>query len=145
LAALPVPGALRWAGPASLALVILVITYVSLVLGELVPKALALRNPERVACFVARPVERVSRLAGSLVRLLTVSTNLVVRIVGQGRAGAQDSPVSEEDVKYLLKEGAALGVFEHEEAALVHSVFEFTDTRVRESHGSRPRGPRRPR
>jgi putative hemolysin len=138
LAALPVPGASRWAGPASLALVILVITYVSLVLGELVPKALALRNPERVACFVARPVERVSRLSGSLVCLLTVSTNLVVRIVGQGSADAQGSPVSEEDVKYLLKEGAALGVFEQEEAALVHSVFEFTDTRVREIMIPRP-------
>ncbi len=132
LAALPVPGAARWAGLASLALVILVITYVSRVLGELVPKALALRNPERFACFVARPVERVSQLSGRLVRFLTVSTNVVLKSLGQGRADGEAAPVSEEDVKYLLKEGAARGVFEHEEAALVHSVFEFTDTRVRE-------------
>jgi len=138
LGALPVPGASRWAGPASLALVILVITYVSLVFGELVPKALALRNPERFACFVARPVEHVSRLSGRLVRFLTVSTNVVLRSLGQGRTDGEAAPVSEEDVKYLLKEGAARGVFEHEEAALVHSVFEFTDTRVREIMVPRP-------
>jgi putative hemolysin len=132
LAALPVPGAVSWAGPASLSLVILVITYVSLVLGELVPKALALRNPERFACFVARPVEQVSRLSGRLVRFLTASTNVVLRVLGQRSGASGAAPVSEEDVKYLLKEGAAHGVFEHEEAALVHSVFEFTDTRVRE-------------
>lgn len=137
LAALPIPGAPRWAGPTSLGLVVLVITYGSLVIGELVPKALALRNPERFACFVARPVERLSRLSGRLVRFLTVSTNMVLRILGQGTGGEQ-TPVSEEDVKYLLKEGAARGVFEHEEAALVHSVFEFTDTRVREIMIPRP-------
>jgi putative hemolysin len=138
LAALPIPGAGRWAGPASLGLVIFAITYVSLVLGELVPKALALRHPERVACFVARPVEQVSRLSGRLVRLLTVSTNVVLRLLGGGTAGGEAAPVAEEDVKYLLKEGAARGVFEHEEAALVHSVFEFTDTRVREIMVPRP-------
>jgi putative hemolysin len=138
LATLPIPGAPRWAGPASLALVVLVITYGSLVVGELVPKALALRNPERFACFVARPVELLSRLSGRLVRFLSVSTNLVLRILGQGSTGGEQMPVSEEDVKYLLKEGAARGVFEHEEAALVHSVFEFTDTQVREIMIPRP-------
>jgi putative hemolysin len=118
--------------------VILVITYVSLVLGELVPKALALRNPERFACFVARPVEQVSRLSGRLVRFLTASTNAVLRVLGQRSGESGAAPVSEEDVKYLLKEGAAHGVFEHQEAALVHSVFEFTDTRVREIMVPRP-------
>ena len=53
LASLPVPGARHWAEPVALGMVILTITYVSLVLGELVPKALALRNPERVACRIA--------------------------------------------------------------------------------------------
>jgi putative hemolysin len=131
LARLPVPGAADWAEPVALGAVILLITYGSLVLGELVPKALALRNPERVACFVARPVEFLSRASHGLVRLLTASTNLVLLALGQSRA-AEAPPVSEDDVRYLVREGAAHGVFEREEAALVHRAFEFTDTTVRE-------------
>jgi magnesium and cobalt exporter, CNNM family len=131
LAGLPLPGAAQWAEPAALGAVVVLITYVSLVLGELVPKALALRNPERLACFVARPVEFLSRASNKLVRLLTTSTNLVLLVLGQSRV-LEAPPVSEDDVRYLVREGAARGVFEREEAALVHRVFEFTDTTVRE-------------
>jgi magnesium and cobalt exporter, CNNM family len=131
LAGLPLPGAAQWAEPVALAVVVVLITYMSLVLGELVPKALALRNPERFACFVARPVEFLMRASNRLVRLLTTSTNLVLLALGHSRA-VEAPPVSEDDVRYLVREGAASGVFEREEAALVHRVFEFTETRVRE-------------
>ncbi len=131
LAGLPLPGAAQWAEAVALAAVVVMITYLSLVLGELVPKALALRNPERFASFVARPVELLSRATNRLVRLLTRSTNLVLLVLGQSRA-VEAPPVSEDDVRYLVREGAARGVFEREEAALVHRVFEFTDTTVRE-------------
>jgi putative hemolysin len=137
LAGLPVPGATQWAEPVALAAVIVLITYASLLLGELVPKALALRNPERFACFVARPVEILSRASHWLVRVLTMSTNLVLLVLGQSRA-IEAQHVSEEDVRYLMREGAARGVFEREEAALVHRVFEFTDTTVREIMIPRP-------
>jgi putative hemolysin len=127
----PLPGAPTWAQPAALGLVILVITYFSLIVGELTPKALALRHPERLACAMAPIVAGLTRAFTIIVGVLTASTNLVLRLLGQGRA--QESPfISEEEVKYLVREGAAKGVFEKVEEELVHNVFEFADTTVRE-------------
>lgn len=118
------------AAPAlALALVIVVITYVSLVVGELVPKAIALRDPERVACFSAGAVAWLSRVAGGVVSFLSASTRLVLRLLGL-RDAAAAVPVSEEEVRYLIREGAAAGIFERTETELVHKVFDFTDTRV---------------
>jgi magnesium and cobalt exporter, CNNM family len=120
-----------WAQPLALGLVIVAITYVSLVVGELAPKAIALRDPERVACLVARPIEWLSRASAAMVGILTVSTNGLLRLLGQG--STQQSPfISEEEVRYLVREGAAKGIFEKVEEELVHNVFEFADTTVRE-------------
>ena len=120
-----------WARTLALGAVIVVITYFSLIVGELVPKAIALRNPERLAAFVARPILWISRLSAVPVRILTASTRAVLRLLGLGRF--QESPfVSEEEVRYLVTEGAAKGIFEAVEQELVHNVFEFADTTVRE-------------
>jgi putative hemolysin len=137
LAALPLPGAPVWAAPVALGVVVVVITYVSLVVGELTPKALALRHPERIACAVAGSVDRLSRLSSRLVTVLTVSTRGLLRLFGQ-RAVARAEVTSEEDVRHLLREGAARGVFEKVEEELVHNVFEFTDTTAREVMVPRP-------
>ncbi|HLF49638.1 MAG TPA: hemolysin family protein [Methylomirabilota bacterium] len=127
----PLPGAPTWAEPVALGIVILAITYLSLVVGELTPKALALRHPERLACAMAPLVAGLTRAFASVVRVLTASTNVVLRLLGQGKA--QESPfISEEEVKYLVREGAARGVFEKVEEELVHNVFEFADATVRE-------------
>lgn len=131
LAALPIPGAPTWARPVALGMAILAITYFALILGELTPKALALRNPEALACRAAPVIAWISRIVSGLVRFLAVSTSVVLRLLGQG-ATPQSPFVSEEDVKYLLREGAAKGVFEKMEEQLVHNVFEFADTTVRE-------------
>jgi putative hemolysin len=121
----------RLAQPVALAIVIVVITYVSLVLGELVPKALALRDPERVTAWTAPAVQLVSGLSSGLVRILTASTNMVLRATGLG--DTRTSPfISEDEVRYLVTEGAAKGIFEKVEEELVHNVFEFADTTVRE-------------
>jgi hypothetical protein len=96
-----------------------------------VPKAIALRDPERLAAAVARPILGLSRVSAGLVRLLTASTNLVLGVLGLRRP--QESPfVSEEEVRYLVREGAAKGIFEKAEEELVQNVFEFGDTTVRE-------------
>ena len=102
------PGARQWAEPVALALVILAITYVSLVLGELVPKALALRDPERVACRVARPIQALVRAAAWPGRVLTRSTRAVLTLLGQRDAPAAPL-VSEEEIRYLVREGATQG------------------------------------
>ncbi len=128
----------RAAQPVALGLVVVAITYLSLVLGELAPKAIALRDPERLAAFVARPILALSRGSAGLVRILTASTNAVMRLLGMG-APSESPFVSEEEVRYLVREGAAQGIFEKTEEELVHNVFEFADTTVREVMVPRPR------
>jgi putative hemolysin len=130
-AQLPLPRAESWAEPMALGLVILTITYFSLVVGELTPKALALRDPERIACAMAPVIAEFTRGFAGVVRLLTASTSVVLRLLGQKRP--QDSPfTSEEEVRYLIREGASKGVFEEVEEELVHNVFEFADMTVRQ-------------
>lgn len=130
LQGLALPGAARWGQPVALGLVIVVMTFFSLVIGELTPKALALRNPERVACMVARPIAWLMRAVSLPGRVLTWSTRVVLTLLGQ-----RDAPpaplVSEEEIKYLIREGAEQGVFEPRERELVDRVFRFTDTPVR--------------
>jgi putative hemolysin len=121
----------RAAQPVALAIVIAVITYVSLVIGELVPKAIALRDPERTAARTAPVIAAISRWSGWLVHLLTLSTTAVLRVLGVDTK-ATIAAVSEEEVRYIVTEGAARGIFEKVEEELVHNVFEFADTTVRE-------------
>jgi putative hemolysin len=126
------------AQPLALGLVVLAITYASLVVGELVPKAIALRNPERLAIGVARPLLGLSRLSAGVVWVLNASTRAVLRLVGF--SGPSESlPVSEAEVRYLVREGAARGIFEKTEEELVGNVFEFADKTVREVMVPRPR------
>jgi putative hemolysin len=122
----------------ALALVVLCITYVTLVLGELVPKSLGLRHSIDLALFVAGPVEWLARAASPLVRLLTASNRWILRLLGQ--KGAEERAfISEEEVKHLLQEGRDQGIFDQTEQELIHSVFEFTEATVKEVMIPRPR------
>src|SRR5262249_47565299 len=121
----------EWGGILALGIVVVVISYLSLVMGELVPKSLALRYPERIACAVARPLDLFSRMFSVVVRLLTTSSNLLLFLSGSG-AKSTEELVSEEEVKYLIREGAEKGVFDDTEKEFIHSVFDFADTSVRE-------------
>ena len=111
--------------------VVVIISYLSLVLGELVPKSLALRYSERVAFFVARPLDFFSWLFTAGVKLLTASTNGLLYLTGTG-AKAVEAVVSEDEVKYIIREGAEKGVFDETEQEFIQSVFDFADTSVRE-------------
>jgi putative hemolysin len=121
----------RWAELVALGIVILAITYVSLVVGELAPKAIALRDPERIAAAMAPIIATASRWSSKLVALLTWSTTVLLRLLGLG-ADVAPPFTSEEDVRYLVREGAAKGIFEKGEEELVHNVFDLADTTVRE-------------
>src|SRR5438034_918728 len=126
-----IPFLQEWGEVLALGIVVLTIAYLSLVLGELVPKSLALHYPERIACAVARPLDFFSRVLSVAVKLLTASSNLLLFFSGTG-AKATEALVSEEEVKYLVREGAQKGVFDETEKEFIHSVFEFADTSVRE-------------
>ena len=118
-------------------LVVLLIAYLSLVLGELVPKRLALNNAERVASLVARPMGVLSVIAAPVVKILSVSTDLLLRLL---RARSpQNPPVTEEEVRLLLEEGTEAGVFAEAEQDLVEHVFRLADRRVDEIMTPRPK------
>ncbi|MFA4920121.1 MAG: hemolysin family protein, partial [Thermodesulfovibrionales bacterium] len=115
----------------ALSLVTILITFFLLVFGELIPKSIALSDPESVGLKTARLVERFSKIAIIFVKILTFSTNMLLKPFGRktytGRAY-----VSEEEVRMLIREGREQGVFEPAEQALIHSVFEFTDMSAKE-------------
>ncbi len=115
----------------AIGVVVIVVSYMTLILGELVPKSLALRYSEKIAYFTAKPVESFARVAFILVNFLTKSTNFVLFLL-RVKDAKEKSFVSEEDVKFMLKEGREKGIFDETEQELIHSVFEFTDTTVRE-------------
>jgi putative hemolysin len=123
-----VPGLAEYGEAVGLGIVVLAITYLSLVVGELVPKRLALNNPERVARAVARPMVLLSRVASPFVHVLGVSTSAVLHIL---RLKASDEPpVTEEEIKVLIEQGAQAGVILEAEQEMVESVFKLADRRV---------------
>ena len=130
LADVPIPFIAKGAGAISIGIVVLVISYLSLIIGELVPKSIALRNPEKVGLFVAGPITFISRISSFFVTLLTASTNLVLKPFGT-KAFSERSFISEEEIKLLIEEGTDRGIFEATEHELIHSVFRFTDISVK--------------
>jgi putative hemolysin len=119
----------RAAEGVSLTIVVLGITYATMVLGELVPKQLALRRPELVAIQLARPVALLARAMTPIVWLLGLSSRLVLRLIGQSDMSRQ--AVTEEELKALLLEGTQAGVLELEERDMIERVLRLADKPVR--------------
>src|SRR5206468_2123949 len=110
------------------AIVVVAITYVSLVLGELLPKRLALYNPERIASVTAGLMDFISRLCSPIVALISGSTGLVISILRLRPAEAP--PVTEEEIKVMMEQGTEAGVFEEAEHDIVKSIFKLGDRAV---------------
>lgn len=123
-----VPWLADYANSIALGSVVLVITSLSLVLGELVPKRLALHNPERVAAVIAGPMMFVSRLFSPLVWLLGAVTDLTLRLLGV-KPGLEP-PVTEEELLVQLDQGTQAGIFGEAEQDMVEGVFRLHDRRV---------------
>jgi putative hemolysin len=107
---------------------VLIITYFSIILGELVPKRLAIQNPEKVASNFAQPMLLLTKLLAPVVRFLSFSTNLVLRMIGI--RPSLEPPVTEEEIHVLLDQGTQAGVFEEAEQDMVAGVFRLNDRRV---------------
>ena len=123
-----VPALAPYGEALGLTVVVLVITYLSLVVGELVPKRLGMNNPEGVARVVAGPMGALSRLASPLVRLLSFSTSAVLRLLRV--RPPTGPPVTEDEVRLLIEQATHAGVFERAEREMVESVFRLGDRRV---------------
>jgi putative hemolysin len=117
------------AEPLSLALVVVVTTYLTMVLGELVPKHLALRRPELTAAWVAPAISWTARISAPVVWLLDSSSGAVLRLFGLHRSPKQT--VTEEELKALLAEGTQAGVLETEERDMIERVLRLADKPVR--------------
>ena len=131
-----VPALAPYADTLAVGLVVLVITYLSLVVGELVPKRIALNNPEGIAALVARPMGLLARLTAPVVWWLSVSTDALVALLRIRTS--TEPPVTEEEIGVLLEQGARAGVFLESERDMVANVFAFTDQRVRDLMTPRP-------
>jgi putative hemolysin len=119
----------RLAEPLAYALVIGTITYLSIVVGELVPKQLALRNAERAACLVAPLMELLSKLAAPLVWLLQVSARFIFGLFGQRQQ--TDNQVTDEEIRSLVAEAESAGVIEPEEKRMIAGVMRLADRPIR--------------
>lgn len=122
-----IPFLAPYAEELSLLLLVLAITYITLVLGELVPKQLALRNPERAAIRLFPPVKWLGIIASPLVKLLSLSSDLVLRLA----PGAARLPsTSAEEIELLVEQGTAEGIFQISEGAFVSGVFDYGDRKA---------------
>jgi putative hemolysin len=117
-----------YAGTIAISIVVLAITYLSLVIGELLPKRIALHNPEKIARMVAGLMSGMSRIGAPVLTMLSISMNAVLAFFGLRKSS--DQAVTEEDVRGLLRQGAQAGIFEPGEYQIVERVFQFADRRV---------------
>jgi putative hemolysin len=123
------PALAPYAAVVAQGLVVLFVTYVSLILGELVPKRLALQSAEGIATAMSRPMTMIANVSTPVIWLLSTSSNLILRLLG--RANVPEERVTEEDIKALVREGTEGGLVEPEEQAFIESIFNFTDRSVR--------------
>ena len=131
-----IPAVAAYAETLSLALVVLLITYLSLIIGELVPKRLAIIHTEGVALTFAPVLTFLSKLARPVVWFLTLSTTAVLKLLRQNKA-AEES-VTEEDILYLTRQGRAGGTVALHEQRLIENVFDFSDRTARMLMTPRP-------
>ena len=113
---------------AGLLLVVVLVTYFSIVLGELVPKRLGQMNPEGVACRIAPPINFLAVLMAPFVKLLSVSTDLLLKL--SGKKGDEEQGVTEEEIHAIIDEGSETGAIEEQERDMVRNVFRLDDRTV---------------
>jgi len=109
----------------SLAVVVIVITFLTLVVGELVPKRIALSNPEKISSAVAPMLKFLAEIGRPAVNLLSFSTNILLRVLRVKHSS--ESPVTEEEIKLLIKQGTQVGVFQQSEQDMIARVFRLDD------------------
>lgn len=112
-------------------LVTIILAYFTLVFGELVPKRIALSKTEEISMFVIAPVNLLSKVAAPFIRLLSFSTNLVMKLFGS-KVNVQEDILSREEIKSLIDEGQVHGVLNENEREMINSIIEFDDTLAKE-------------
>ncbi|MBI5840138.1 MAG: HlyC/CorC family transporter [Chloroflexi bacterium] len=123
-----IPAIQQYSEALALGIVVMIITILSLWLGELVPKRLALHSPEQIARVVANPMIFISKVFSPAVKILSGATDLVLRLMGV--KDSTEPPITEEELQVLLDQGTQAGIFEEAEQDMVEGVFSLGDQRV---------------
>ncbi|MBX7256925.1 MAG: CNNM domain-containing protein, partial [Candidatus Hydrogenedentes bacterium] len=123
-----VPALAPYSEGIALGIVVLAISYCSLILGELVPKRLALTKPETIASVMARPMNLLSRVTSPVVRVISASTDGVIRLLGN--PASADHQITPEEISLLLEQGARSGIIETLERDMVESVLQLDERRI---------------
>jgi putative hemolysin len=131
LRAVPIKVVSFGAEPIAIGIVVVTITYFTVIFGELIPKSIAMMHPETIGLWTARSIDTFSKITSIFVRILTFSTAIVLSPFGR-KPFTERAYITEEEVKMLIKEGGKHGVFEPAEEKILQSVFEFTDMSVKE-------------
>lgn len=131
-----VPGIGSYADSLAVAIVVILITYLSLIIGELVPKRMALNHAEGIARFVARPMSFLSQIGAPIVWLLQRSTEIALKLLGV--KPQEQQVVSQQEVRSLIAEGTEAGVFDVEEKEMLEAVIRISDLPVRALMTPRP-------
>jgi putative hemolysin len=124
-----IPQLAQSSGAIASTLVVIFITYLSLIVGELVPKRLALNNPEKIALAIAIPMRLMERITAPVVFLLSLSTDLLLKLMG-GTVASNEPQITEEEIKVLMRQGAAEGTFDAAEQDMIERVFSLGDEPV---------------
>lgn len=127
----------RWPEQIAIVVVVVAIAFASLVIGELVPKYLAIARPEAMALHVARPIHWLSRIGYPIVVVLTSVSRMITRLLGV-KASDQALPVSDQEIRHLVLEGRLHGSIHPTEHHLIHQVLDFSDTTARQIMTPRP-------
>lgn len=109
--------------------IVVSITYLTLIIGELVPKELALRNPERLAMFIAPPIYALSVITSPIVSLLEISCQIVLKLIGAGKKPT--TTVTEEEVRSMIEEGTQHGLFHESERDMISGIMLLADKPIR--------------
>ncbi|ETS92045.1 MULTISPECIES: hemolysin family protein [Veillonella] len=120
-----IPAIADYAASISSFIIVAIITYLSLVIGELVPKRLALNSPESIAVIVAKPIYWLSVALKPIVSFLGISTEFLLKVLGV--TVKEEAPVTESEINKMLTEGVAMGAYEEEEPILVENIFHLAD------------------
>lgn len=125
---LGIPSVAPYAQGIALTLTVIMITYLSVVIGELVPKRLAMRSPETIALIIAHPMTWLAKLASPLVWLLSSSSNFLLWVFRLHRE--EESSVTNEEIKIMMQQGSEAGIFHESEEQIVANVLKLDEQRV---------------
>jgi putative hemolysin len=137
IATLPWEFAHRWPTQIAIGIVVLLMAIAELVVGELVPKYLAIARPDRIALLVARPITWMAAVGRPIVAILTWVSRGITRILGV-QASEHDRPVSDQEIRLLAVEGSLHGTIDDVERELIHQALDFSDTTARQVMTPRP-------